>query len=143
MINFDVPRSEQRKFERELKRYYKKNREEFQHRVRQSTAAMHKMAVDNAPLKNGDLRKNIRFDVSDAELTGSVISNAEYSAAVEEGTKPHVIRPVKKKVLANPETGEIFGTKVDHPGTQAQPFMYPAWKKAHKDFLKGLRRVFK
>lgn len=143
MINFDVPKSQQRKFERELKQYMKKNRKEFEHRVRQSTAAMHKMAVNNAPRKNGDLRKKIKFDVSDRQLTGAVISNAEYSAAVEKGTKPHVIRPIKKKVLANPETGEIFGKKVDHPGTRAQPFMFPAWKKAQKDFLKGLRRVFK
>ncbi len=143
MINFDVPKSQQRKFERELKRYMKKNRKEFEHRVNQATAGMHKMAVNNAPRKNGDLRENIIFGVDDRQLEGEVISNAEYSAAVEKGTKPHVIRPVKKKVLANPETGEIFGKKVNHPGTTAQPFLYPAWKKAQKDFLKGLRRVFK
>jgi hypothetical protein len=28
-------------------------------------------------------------------------------------------------------------------GTPAQPFLFPAWHKAQKDLLKGLRRVFK
>ncbi len=143
MINFDIPKSQQKKFERELKKYMKKNRKEFEHRVSQATAAMHKMAVRNAARDNGDLRKNIKFDVDDKRLSGEVVSNANYSEAIEKGTKPHVIRPVKKKVLANPETGQVFGTKVKHPGTSAQPFMYPAWNKARKDFIKGLRKAFK
>ncbi len=143
MINLSVTKAEQKKFDRELKKFSKKNRKKFSHHLDQSTAAMHKMAVNKAPRDNGDLRKNIHFNIDESRLTGEVRSEAEYSAAVENGTKPHVIRPAKKKVLANPETGKIFGMKVNHPGTQAQPFMYPAWKKAQKDFIKGLRRVFK
>jgi len=143
MINFSVPRSEQRKFERELKKYYKKSRKEFEHRVGQATMAMHRMAQDKAPRDNGDLRKNIHPYITNEGMTGEVESKAEYSAAVENGTKPHTIEIRKKKVLANPETGQIFGKKVQHPGTIGQPFMLPAWNKARKDLIKGLRRVFR
>jgi hypothetical protein len=50
---------------------------------------------------------------------GVLVSNSY----VEFGTAPHIIRPVNAKVLANPKTGQIFGTLVHHPGTKANPFM--------------------
>jgi hypothetical protein len=42
---------------------------------------------------------------------------------VEFGTAPHIIRAVNKKVLANTQTGQVFGPVVHHPGTKANPFM--------------------
>lgn len=150
MINFDVPRSEQRKFERELKRYYKKNRKEFEHRVNQATAAIHKMAVDNCARDEGDTRDKIHMDFSDKGMTGAVISPSDHSAALEKGTKPHMPpvggskgKPLTEWAKRHNIDPWALAMSIKKKGTQAHPFMYPAWKKAHKDFLKGLRRVFR
>lgn len=149
MSNFDlkIPRSEQRKFEKELKKYQKKNDKEFTHRVQQAALATQKMAQRKAPVDQGDLKEKItsHTDIAKTHKQAQVISNADYSAAVENGTKPHTIRVRNKKVLAAHKGGgwNFFGKEVDHPGTRAQPFLYPAWHKAQKDLLKGLRRVFK
>lgn len=46
-----------------------------------------------------------------------------YSRFVEFGTAPHVIEAKNKKVLANKATGQIFGKRVNHPGTKPNPYM--------------------
>jgi len=48
---------------------------------------------------------------------------AKYAPYVEFGTAPHIIRAVNARVLANRETGHIFGPLVHHPGTKANPFL--------------------
>ena len=48
---------------------------------------------------------------------------AEYAPYVEFGTAPHVIEVKNARVLANKQTGQFFGKRVNHPGTAANPFM--------------------
>lgn len=60
-------------------------------------------------------------------VIGLLISNADYSAHVEFGTKPHEINsPVNIK-------GKWVYIKT-HPGTEAQPFMRPAVLETIKRF---------
>ena len=47
----------------------------------------------------------------------------DYAVYVYYGTKPHEIRPKKKKALKTPYG--VF-TKVQHPGTKAQPYLEDA-----------------
>lgn len=56
-------------------------------------------------------------------LHGSWRPKATYAPYVEFGTAPHVIRTVRARVLANKDTGQVFGPVVNHPGTKANPFM--------------------
>lgn len=58
--------------------------------------------------------------------TALVGSDLDYAAAVELGSGPHIITAKTKKVLANVETGQVFGRTVRHPGTRAQPYLRPA-----------------
>jgi hypothetical protein len=51
-----------------------------------------------------------------------VEAKASYSAYVDQGTRPHIINVVNRKVLANRRTGQIFGKRVRHPGTRATKF---------------------
>ncbi|GGM53276.1 hypothetical protein ACFFX1_54990 [Dactylosporangium sucinum] len=44
----------------------------------------------------------------------------------EVGTKPHVIESHGDYPLRNAKTGQVFGKKVNHPGTEAQPHLRPA-----------------
>lgn len=86
-----------------------------------------------SPVRAGNLRRSI--------LVGRVSDNyaetratANYAAAVELGTKPHVIRPRTKKALRFKSGGAVVFTKrANHPGTKAKPFMVPGAKKAVED----------
>ena len=50
-----------------------------------------------------------------------------YARMVEEGTKPHVIVPRRKRALRwRSGKGFRFATSVQHPGTKPQPYMVPA-----------------
>lgn len=73
-------------------------------------------------------------------------ATANYAAFVELGTRPHEIRPRRKKVLAFPPAGtgrlsgrarrggpRIFAKLVRHPGTKPQPFLLPGVRKALAD----------
>jgi hypothetical protein len=56
-------------------------------------------------------------------------ATAEHASHVEEGTPPHEILPRSKRALHwNTGSGDVFAGRVEHPGTQAQPFMEPASK---------------
>jgi len=89
-------------------------------------------AKRNAPVKFGKLRQHIV--ASHKGLTSEIAVNVAYAGAVEFGSRPHVIRPRRKKALAfKPgggfkfwdESGRVVLKKVNHPGTTAQPFLTP------------------
>lgn len=73
------------------------------------------------PVRTGYLMQNWGFSIGD--LQASWYPKASYAPYVEFGTPPHEIRPVNKRVLANAATGQIFGTRVKHPGTKPNPFL--------------------
>jgi HK97 gp10 family phage protein len=79
------------------------------------------------PVRTGRLRQSIEVKVfTDRVVIGP---DTEYAAYVEFGTKPHVIRPRNKKALSFYVGGQrIVVTKVNHPGTKAQPYVRPAFE---------------
>lgn len=105
---------------------------EFGKAVQKSALTLQSAAIKEAPVNKGhgggNLRQNIR--VQSLTKTRAVIrSAAPYSAAVEEGTRPHVIVPRVKKALADRRNNLFFGRLVHHPGTKANPFMQRAVEK--------------
>lgn len=72
------------------------------------------------PVDSGDLRDTI------VAVGSEVHVGTDYWAAVEYGSRPHIIRSTGSWPLRNRETGQVFGQVVHHPGTPAQPFMRPA-----------------
>jgi hypothetical protein len=98
------------------------------------------------PRKTGNLGRSIGIGRVTATLAETV-ATANYAAAVELGTKAHVIVPRRRKALrfapggsgtlsGRPRSGGpvVFARKVDHPGTRAQPFMVPGAQKAIEQF---------
>lgn len=76
-----------------------------------------------APVKTGTLRRSIGFFTKGSIMSG-VKTNVKYWLAVEYGTKPHKITPKNKKFLAWKEAGSWhFAKEVNHPGTEANPFV--------------------
>jgi len=73
------------------------------------------------PVKTGYLVQNWGFDIG--KFQARWYPKASYAPYVEFGTRPHIIRAVNARVLANTQTGQVFGPVVHHPGTKANPFM--------------------
>ena len=73
------------------------------------------------PIKTGYLVQNWGFDIGN--LQARWYPKAAYAPYVEFGTAPHVIEAKNARVLANVQTGQVFGRRVNHPGTKANPFM--------------------
>jgi hypothetical protein len=72
--------------------------------------------------RSGTLRSSVR---SFRQADGSVLvgPTASYGGYVNDGTPPHVIRSTGPWPLRNPETGQVFGPVVHHPGTKAVHFI--------------------
>jgi len=81
------------------------------------------------PVKTGNLRTSLGVKVESSRvIIGPDERQAPYGGYVEFGTGPHVIRPKSKKVLSFVVNGKrVFATKVNHPGTKAQPYVRPAF----------------
>ncbi len=75
------------------------------------------------------------------------VNRAAYAAPVHEGSRPHDIRPVRRKALrfavggnatlsGRPRSGApvVFARRVRHPGNKANPFMLRGLRKAIERF---------
>ena len=81
-----------------------------------------------APVDTGRLRASIRADPPRIfSLRGSVTvgSDVEYSGYVNDGTRPHTIRPRRTGGVLRFQVGGqvVFARVVNHPGTRARPFL--------------------
>jgi len=92
-------------------------------------------AKRNAPVNKqsggGTLRQSISSHMT-GKASAVIESKAKYSAYVDQGTKPHIIRVKNAKVLANRRTGQIFGKVVRHPGTKATNYFSNSVKAGEK-----------
>ena len=78
-------------------------------------------------MRTGRLRGSIRAEEPRIfSLRGSVKvgSDLEYAAFVNDGTRPHIIRPRRAQVLRFTVGGRtVFAKVVHHPGTRPRPFL--------------------
>lgn len=83
-----------------------------------------------APVRTGRLRASGRMDIKITHVgpSGSVTFPVSYAQFVHEGTRAHIIRAKKKKVLRfRGATGQfVYRREVHHPGTRARPFLQRA-----------------
>ncbi len=88
--------------------------------------------------RTGNLQDSIRAVTGiPTERGGKAMfeAGAKYASFLEEGTRPHVIRPKNKKALAfywENEGIDFVGPYVNHPGTDPMPYMGPAYLKAER-----------
>ncbi len=121
-------------FDRFVKEYPLIIIEEMNSAIEKSAYKIESMAKQEAPAVSGKLRQKIMTSLS--YLKGVVSANALYSIYVHEGTKPHIITPKTKKVLADKRKRIIFGKRVRHPGTEPNRFMLRAVEKS-KNTIEG------
>ena len=126
-------------------------------------------AINLAPKDNGYLHQQIRSEKV-GELTYKIGVNAFYGAYVEFGTGLKVRVPEEFKDIANSFRGQKNGTfekgleaitewmrkkgmdtknakwfflKILGTGINPQPFLYPAWVKGQREYLKALTNLLK
>lgn len=102
-------------------------------------------AKKTVPRKTGNLGRTIRLGTvsrTEVSIRAGGALNVGYAAAVEFGSRPHVIRPKKARVLAWGGSRTLggrlsagsrptnFAMSVNHPGTKPQPFLLPGFEKA-------------
>ena len=103
--------------------------------------AINKTAIDlerlvrsKAPHRHGGLWNSLHTDpatVTSTNIEAKVGTNLAYAIYQEKGTQAHVVQVVNKKVLANKDTGQIFGTRANIPAMAGKFFM-----KQSKDEIK-------
>lgn len=92
-----------------------------------------RIAQSTAPVAEGTLRDSIRSErYATMRSAWIVVADTPYAAAVSLGTKPHEIVPNKAKVLRFPTKGGtvVYTTRVNHPGTQPNPYLTNALRLA-------------
>jgi hypothetical protein len=84
--------------------------------------------------RTGALRRSIVGRVVRRDVVGTsgvIEATAPYANIVENGSRPHEIRPRRARFLRWETAGEVhFSKLVRHPGTRGTPFMGPAYMKA-------------
>jgi hypothetical protein len=141
----------EREFRRKLKRLKVTHGKRLNKIQADNTARMQRLAMRKAPKGTSkNLFQNIKIVGK-----GTVVSGANYSQAVEEGTRPHTIRIKSKNVLAGPKRAApsgwdnfsrdwaVYGKKVQHPGTSGQPFLKPAWEFARRKLISDIKKMFR
>lgn len=107
-------------------------------------------AQERVPRRTGNLARTIRVAEVDEQrqsvrVTAGGSRDIGYAAAVEFGTRPHVIVPRRRKALAwggaRRLSGSLrsgakptnFAKRVNHPGTRARPYLRPGAEQALAD----------
>ena len=74
------------------------------------------------PVKTGQLRRSITLEYR--PISASIYPAVKYALPVHEGSRPHVITPKSKSVLAFKKGGKmIFARRVNHPGNKPNKFV--------------------
>lgn len=60
-------------------------------------------------------------------------------AIIEFGTKAHVINVKERRVLSG--DGQVYGTRVSHPGARARPYIRPAFDARKDEALAAIARA--
>ena len=95
---------------------------------------------NNRSVKTGHLWRHISTKVGNMEVTVHT-SNVKYARLVEEGTRPHIIRPKKGKKALYWEGARPPVKSVKHPGSKAKPYLIPAFEKEKEVLIKDLKKV--
>lgn len=106
--------------------------------LQNSSTIIQRNVRERAPHKTGDLQRAVLTQVNYPSASVSV--NEEYGRYVEDGTKPHLILPSKKKALF--WKGAVNPYKaIYHPGTKPKPFFKPGVEASETHIIDQFAKV--
>jgi hypothetical protein len=104
-------------------------------------------AKRRAPSDLGFLRSGIVTRIMQKGFEADIVATKDYSAAIENGSKPHFPPPSALAGWASRHgmTGleYVIARAISIRGTTAQPFLFPAWKAEQSDFTAGMIQICK
>ena len=115
--------------------------------IRKTAFAIERTAKVLAPVDTGNLEGSISTDIEGdgrfGAMSAEIGPTAEYGDDVEYGTQPHVIRarPGGSLVFVGRDGQLVFAKEVNHPGTQPQPYMGPAFDRHAPGLEEALGRA--
>lgn len=88
-------------------------------------------AIVLTPVRTGNLRAQNQMRVlrtSSTEVTGEVFNDTSYAAAVHNGNRAYVVRPVRRKALRWVSKGGdvVFARSARIPARRGRPWLYRA-----------------
>lgn len=106
----------------------------------ESYAKQHATWID----RTGHARQAIHsgVDQSGDDTTLYLSHGVQYGVMLEEGTKPHIIKPVNKKALYWPGAPHPV-KQVKHPGTKGNPVIGPTIKRNMPQIRKDIRSLLR
>lgn len=110
----------------------------FDEDVQVSARSAMARAKRNVPVDTGRLRDSIEVRRR-GPMNYAIGSDVAYAAYVEKGTAPHVITGDPLHFYADGE--EVFATRVEHPGTPAQPYLRPALRETRSELVRRMGRT--
>jgi hypothetical protein len=94
-----------------------------------------------APVKRGGLRRSITSRVERGGDRGMVGTNLKYARAVNDGSRPHIIKPTRAKALF--WRGALHPVRsVNHPGNKANDFVGRTRERLRPVAERELKAVF-
>lgn len=144
---------------RKLKSIPQAVRDELTKALDKSGAEMSDLAQRFAPVDSGALKASIGYQFGDYAADNANVrgvnsgggghdlavtvhagsKDAWYAALVEFGTSAHEITAKNAAVLT--DGVKVYGRKVKHPGSNAQPFFFPAYRLTKKRSKSRLKRA--
>lgn len=106
--------------------------------VRETALQIERTASRFAPVETGELRADI-MAYRLRQTAWSIGTTKEYGPDVEYGTAPHTITPDTEDFLHFQVDGQWVTTdEVEHPGTEAQPFLRRALNTHRSDLVENI-----
>lgn len=132
MANFEVKIKNFDKLSTALRDYPRISEPILQRAIDGTAAILARQTTrETVPYRTGNLLRG--FTHVRGKLQAVWKPTARYAAFVNFGTRPHIIEARRARVLANKQTGQIFGKRVQHPGTQPNPYMERILLKSQND----------
>ena len=158
-FSISIEPQELQRFNKSMDKYSKDVQKGVQNEVQRAVINIERNAKLN--VKKNDLlgtrmavAAGIVRNIFNRGFSGNVKSTHKAAVYIEQGTKPHIIKAKNKSYLVfktgssgSLKTGKFTGwdwvrTKsVNHPGTRAEPYLFPAAEKEQDSFINRLRKI--
>lgn len=134
-IDFEWSDGDPEEFARKLAEVEETLMEYLEEAMKTAVLLVESTAKELVPVDSGRLRSSIASEVEKVAtnvIKGLVGTNVEYAKYVEFGTSSHMITADSGYLHFTVDGEEVFTKSVNHPGTEAQPFLRPAIE-THRD----------
>jgi HK97 gp10 family phage protein len=124
---------------RNIQDYEVAKKEDVKNIIKDTAFQIQANAKQRTPVDTGHLKRSISVDISPDELSAKIFTAVDYAPSVEFGSAPHKISVKEAAVLSDGR--KTFGKEVNHPGTPAQPFLFPAYEEEKNEYMGKLEQT--